>query len=663
MRELLAASRPFSWINTCLPFLATAIAAGHGASWPVALGALYFLFPFNLLMYGVNDLYDYESDRRNPRKGGMEGAVLAPAARLRTCLAVAVANVPLLVAIGWLAGPIAGAALGLTALMALAYSVPPLRTKEIPGVDSVTSSLHFTLPAACGGLVAGAAPGALPWRFLTAFFLWGIASQALGAIQDAEYDREAGVRSIATALGPRRTAGVCTAAYACAVAIVASAGGPALLAAAALVPYVLLGASCLGNDPGQARRAWKSFLGMNLLSGFVITQLLLHQWGLGGAGGLLTVAWGVAAVAWCCLAAFLLNELALRRTAAPTAPAPSLTVVVPARNEEGRVGAAVRALRGQAYPGPVELLVVDDDSCDGTRREAAEALGPAGRLIAAPPLPEGWTGKCWACSVAAEQARGRLIAFVDADTELAPGALAALAAQVEAQGGGLSSLLTRYRMDSPGERALAPAFALFQLCFLPVALLNLTRGSVPWAAFAYGPAVLVEASDYRRAGGHAAISGSVRDDFDLGRLLARAGAPVSFERGADLAATRHFRSAGDAASCWRRMYDATCGRSLPVALIGLVGPAMVTLAPPALAIAAVATGDTLALTGAVLAVTAVLLLRVLLAWRERQPWRTILWHPVTFAAACCFQAASVADGLAGRAPVWRGRRVPGEMAR
>jgi 4-hydroxybenzoate polyprenyltransferase len=665
VRELLAASRPFSWINTCLPFLAGAIAAGHRASWPVALGGLYFLVPFNLLMYGVNDLYDYESDRRNPRKGGVEGAVLAPAARRRTWLAVAATNLPLLAAIAWLAGPIPGVVLGLAAFTALAYSLPPLRTKEIPGLDSVTSSLHFMLPAACGGLVAGAAPGALPWRFLVAFFLWGIASQALGAIQDAEYDRQAGLRSIATWLGPGRTAGLCTTAYAGSVVIVASAAGAALLAAAALVPYVLLGVSCLGGDSRQARRAWTSFLGMNLLSGFVITQVLLHAWGLGTRDGLLVVAWGVAAGAWLCFGNFVLNEVCLGRAAAPqaTATAPPLSVIVPARNEEGRIGATLRALRGQAYPGPLEVLVVDDGSLDGTQREAREALGAAGRVVAAPPLPDGWTGKCWACALGARRARGDLLAFVDADTELAPGALAALAAEVAGQGGGLASLLTRYQMASRGERALMPAFALFQLCFLPVALLNLTRGRAAWAAFAFGPAVLVEAAAYRRAGGHAAIRGSDREDFDLGRLLARAGAPVSFRRGADLAATRHFRSALEVGACWRRTYYVTCGNSLPIALAGLVGPAVVMLAPPALAIAAAVTGDFGALAAALSGTAAVVLLRAALAWRERQPWYTALWHPVTFVATCCFEAASIADGLAGRCPVWRGRPLAGEVAR
>ena len=77
-RELLAASRPFSWINTALPFVAAAFAASGRLDAAVLVGLLYFLFPYNLLMYGVNDLYDYESDIRNPRKASLEGALVPP---------------------------------------------------------------------------------------------------------------------------------------------------------------------------------------------------------------------------------------------------------------------------------------------------------------------------------------------------------------------------------------------------------------------------------------------------------------------------------------------------------------------------------------------------------------------------------------------------------
>ena len=86
---------------------------------------------------------------------------------------VALANLPPLLAIALLTSATGAVALALPVLMALAYSVPPVRTKVVPGLDSVTSSLHFVLPCVCGGLLGGAALGELPWRFLAAFFPWG----------------------------------------------------------------------------------------------------------------------------------------------------------------------------------------------------------------------------------------------------------------------------------------------------------------------------------------------------------------------------------------------------------------------------------------------------------------------------------------------------------
>ncbi|MGC8474402.1 MAG: prenyltransferase, partial [Candidatus Dormibacteria bacterium] len=86
-RDLFVASRPFSWPNTALPFLAAALSWRLSFDWVVLVGFIYFLLPYNLLLYGVNDLFDYESDRRNPRKGtGIEGGLLPPR-RARTLVA------------------------------------------------------------------------------------------------------------------------------------------------------------------------------------------------------------------------------------------------------------------------------------------------------------------------------------------------------------------------------------------------------------------------------------------------------------------------------------------------------------------------------------------------------------------------------------------------
>ena len=72
---LLATSRPLSWVNTAYPFVAGYLVMGGGIDMQLIVGLLFFLIPYNLLMYGINDVCDYDSDMRNPRKGGVEGAV------------------------------------------------------------------------------------------------------------------------------------------------------------------------------------------------------------------------------------------------------------------------------------------------------------------------------------------------------------------------------------------------------------------------------------------------------------------------------------------------------------------------------------------------------------------------------------------------------------
>jgi 4-hydroxybenzoate polyprenyltransferase len=275
--ELLRASRPFSWINTMLPFLAVGLWVQHRITPALVLGAVFFLFPYNLLLYGANDLYDFESDRLNPRKGGVfEGALVPPRHARRLWVAIWLSTLPLVAAIARLNLP-GAVVLLLTAMVALAYSVPPLRFKEIPGLDALTAACAFVLPVVCGAVIAGATVAGFPWLYFWAFLTWSLASQALGAIQDVRYDRIAHIRSIATVLGRRATAVLAMSGYLVAVVLVASPGGPSRIAAAALVPYLVLAAACVLGDPAQwARRAWRGFLALNLTSGFVITMVLLQ---------------------------------------------------------------------------------------------------------------------------------------------------------------------------------------------------------------------------------------------------------------------------------------------------------------------------------------------------------------------------------------------------
>jgi lycopene cyclase domain-containing protein len=645
LSELFQASRPFSWINTALPCLACGIAVGRPTA-ALVVGTLYFLGPYNLLLYGANDAFDYESDRHNPRKtGAVEGSLVPPHRRTLFWSAIALTNVPLLALLAWLGGPLVGAALAATAAVGLIYSVPPLRTKEVPGLDALTSSLHFVLPCACGALLAGASIGAMPWRYLAAFFLWGAASQALGAIQDIEFDRQARIGSIAVSLGARNTALLSVILYCAAAALVASAGGIAVAAAVALLPYPLLAASCLAGDAQtQARRAWKGFLGMNLLSGFLITQVLLRAWGVGRVTALDMLAWGSAAGVLALILLFAANRLRMRRRAGGACQE-RVTVIIPVRDEQVRIAACLLAL-----PLAAEVIVVDDGSMDQTVPVATAMMGPRGSVVSAGDRPPGWTGKCWAAWRGAELASRDILVFLDADTQISDTALGSAASEVTLRGG-LVSFLTRYDMQTPIERALMPAFALMQVALWPHALLPL----------AYGPFMVARRTEYMALGGHRAIAGSDREDLDLARLFAAAGRPVGLLHGADLGVTRHYDSARQVRAAWRRMYYAYCGHSLAVALAGLVGLATVFLVPGLALAMAWFTSDRPALLGASLGLVALLLLRSAVAISERQPLSTMAWHPVTWMATLSAMGLSVADGLRGRRPVWRGTELAGQI--
>ncbi len=280
-RQVLLSSRPLSWINTAFPFAAAYVVTTGRVDALLVVGTLFFLIPYNLLMYGINDVFDYESDLRNPRKGGVEGAMLDPGLH-RTVLAAGVLSaVPVLGAMLLLAGaehPSSWLVLAISLFAVVAYSVPGLRFKERPFVDSMTSSTHFVSPAVYGLVVAGATatPGLL--ALLVAFFFWGMASHAFGAVQDVVPDREGGIASIATALGAARTVRLAIALWAVAGLLMLGSGWPGALAVVLAVPYIVAAwpFRSITDDRAEAANAgWKRFLWLNFVSGFLVTMLLI----------------------------------------------------------------------------------------------------------------------------------------------------------------------------------------------------------------------------------------------------------------------------------------------------------------------------------------------------------------------------------------------------
>lgn len=278
IRVVFSSSRPISWVNTAFPFGLAYLLSGGALDWLFYLGIFFFLIPYNIAMYGINDVFDYESDIRNPRKGGVEGAVVAKKYHPTLLWASVITTVPFLVVL--YAGGTWMSALWLTVSVfaVIAYSAAGLRFKERPLLDAVTSSIHFTSPALVGATITGADISGAMWIALASFFLWGMASQILGAVQDVRADREAGLDSIATALGARAATRLSAFLYLSAAALVFVLPAPAWIVGITALAYALNSArfwSITDDTCEQAHHAWVVFLYLNYLSGAVVSMTLI----------------------------------------------------------------------------------------------------------------------------------------------------------------------------------------------------------------------------------------------------------------------------------------------------------------------------------------------------------------------------------------------------
>jgi hopene-associated glycosyltransferase HpnB len=206
--------------------------------------------------------------------------------------------------------------------------------------------------------------------------------------------------------------------------------------------------------------------------------------------------------------------------------APSVCVVIPARNEVDVLPTTLRSLFNQDYQGPLDVLVVDDHSTDGTAEAAkttVDALnqGPHFQFYSAQPLPPGWTGKLWALEQGTQQAMGRsprpeYILLSDADIEHDPQNVSRLVAKAEHQSLDLASVMVRLRCQSLAEQWLIPAFVFFFQKLYPFRWVNCSTRRTAAAA---GGCVLLKASALQRIGGIASLRDALIDDCTLAQRV------------------------------------------------------------------------------------------------------------------------------------------------
>ncbi|HMF36403.1 MAG TPA: glycosyltransferase family 2 protein [Isosphaeraceae bacterium] len=331
---------------------------------------------------------------------------------------------------------------------------------------------------------------------------------------------------------------------------------------------------------------------------------------------------------------------------------PALSVLIPARNEETTIAAALEAVLA-SRGAELEVVVLDDHSEDATSDvvSAIAARDARVRLLQGQPLPAGWCGKQFACSLLAQAARHPLLVFLDADVRLAADGLARMAAFLEESRAELASGIPLQETGTLVEKLVIPLIHFVLLGFLPLA--RMRRSRHPAYAAGCGQLFLARRSAYEAAGGHAVIRASLHDGITLPRAFRAAGFRTDLCDITEIATCRMYRSA---AGVWRGLAkNATEGLASP----GMILPATTILLGgqvfPLLLLAAVAWLTPLAACLALLAAVASYYPRFAAAKRFRQSWLGAFLHPAGILIFLAIQWHALLRTAIRQPAGWKGR--------
>jgi hopene-associated glycosyltransferase HpnB len=345
------------------------------------------------------------------------------------------------------------------------------------------------------------------------------------------------------------------------------------------------------------------------------------------------------------------------RAAAPAQAEPGTRVVavIPARNEEPYIGDAVRSLLTQRLP-PVQVVLVDDGSTDGTAGAAAEAARALGRpdqltILTGKPLPPGWTGKLWAVSQGLEHARQQAPDFfllTDADIRHGAGSLDTLAGIAQRGGFAMASFMVRLHCSSLPERALIPAFVFFFLMLYPPTWISSRRRRLAGAA---GGSILIRPEALEAIGGIDAIRNRVIDDCALAAAVKSTGFAVWLGLTEESVSIRPYADWAEIGAMISRTAFTQLNHST-VLLAGTLAGLFVTYLVP---LVALIWGDALT---RVLGLSAWLLMSVLYSQAVRFYGISMAWCCALPAIAIFYAGSTFASALSywrGKGGVWKGR--------
>ncbi len=293
----------------------------------------------------------------------------------------------------------------------------------------------------------------------------------------------------------------------------------------------------------------------------------------------MTVAWVLVVVVALLTAHTAVNALLLRRPGRGATTAERVAVLLPLRDEAGRVTPCLRSLLAQEGVPDLTIHVLDDGSTDGTADVVREVAGDRVRLHAGTPPPPGWLGKPHACHLLGAYADDAdVLVFVDADVVLEPDAVAGAVALARETG---VTLLSPYPRIVGSGRLVQPLLQWSWLTFLPLRAME--RSPRPSLAAAGGQWLVVDRRGYQRAGGHAAVRDEILEDIALARAVKRTGGRIALADGSRLATCRMYDSwrelaDGYAKSLWAS-FGSTAGAVAVVSLLVLLYVVLPLTAP------------------------------------------------------------------------------------
>jgi len=229
---------------------------------------------------------------------------------------------------------------------------------------------------------------------------------------------------------------------------------------------------------------------------------------------------------------------------------PLVSVIIPARNEEENIAICLKSVVNQDYAN-YEVIVIDDDSTDGTAREIEEVQKACGRMksLKNKALRSGWTGKNQALSVGVKEAKGDWFLFLDADTELYPGAISRALGFCISNKVSMVSFSPEQVVQGFWEKAIQPVIFEFLGSLYDY---NKINNPTMEDAAANGQFILIERMAYEDVGGHEALRNKVLEDVGLARKVKQKGFRLHFSYGGGIVRCRMYKSLGEIINGWTK---------------------------------------------------------------------------------------------------------------